>query len=46
MNYHMIFRKTNMQSKYEVNSEKSEQFQRKLIPNKGWFIPFGKQAFF
>ena len=42
----MIFCTINKHSKYEVNLEKSDQFQRKLIPNRGWFIPFGKQAFF
>ena len=42
----MIFCKINKHSKYEVKSDKSEQFQRKLIPNKVWFIPFGKKAFF
>ena len=46
MNYHTIFCAINKHSKYEVNLEKSEQLQRTLIPNRGWFIPSGKQAFF
>ena len=46
INYHTIFCTIDKQSKYEVNLEKSEQFQRKLIPNRGWFVPFGQQAFF